>query len=554
MGVVMALLIVTGVLSAYVGTRRAPTGTVVPGPGSLRDQLRIVAGRARLPAAARRRSCSRRWRPAACSPASTTSRPTCSSAKGAATILFVCFVGPALVLTPAWAALGDPDRQEARVPRWPRSSSPPARAAVLAQSAPAAVLFAAAVLVGVGYAGCQVFPMAMLPDAAAVDARRTGSNRAGVYTGVWTAGETLGLALGPGRLRAGAGARRLPVVDAGDVAQPDSALTAIALGFSRPAGAADPAQPGLADALLARRRGGGPMTRRPGPAAGDAGRRPAGARRPHARLRLRLRAARRRPDRPRGGGGVRRLERPRPDRVPVAAGDGERPGRLRLRPARRAAGRRRHRDLRRHRVGAAGGAGRAGQPARRRAADDGAAVDRARRVPQGRALLRRRGGGGAGRAGLPRRRGRHGGGDRRPHRARGRPSAPSYAHGVVDPVAGDRRRCGGARGPLPRRRVHRRLGAAVRRPAGARRAAVDVRGRRRHLDLGGHRTSTPTPRRARRCCCTGRRSCGGRSTSRRPTGRATRCSTRPCSRRSRAGRWPAPGRWCSRWATTATCG
>ena len=38
----------------------------------------------------------------------------------------------------------------------------------------------------------------MLPDAAAVDARRTGSNRAGVYTGVWTAGETLGLALGPG--------------------------------------------------------------------------------------------------------------------------------------------------------------------------------------------------------------------------------------------------------------------------------------------------------------------------------------------------------------------
>ena len=57
-------------------------------------------------------------------------------------------------------------------------------------------------LVGVGYAGAQVFPMAMLPDAAAVDARRTGENRAGVYTGVWTAGETLGLALGPGRLRA----------------------------------------------------------------------------------------------------------------------------------------------------------------------------------------------------------------------------------------------------------------------------------------------------------------------------------------------------------------
>ena len=57
--------------------------------------------------------------------------------------------------------------------------------------------FAATALVGVGYAGCQVFPMAMLPDAAAVDAARTGENRAGVYTGVWTAGETLGLASGP---------------------------------------------------------------------------------------------------------------------------------------------------------------------------------------------------------------------------------------------------------------------------------------------------------------------------------------------------------------------
>ena len=56
-------------------------------------------------------------------------------------------------------------------------------------------MYSATALVGVGYAGAQVFPMAMLPDAAAVDARRTGENRAGVYTGVWTAGETLGLAL-----------------------------------------------------------------------------------------------------------------------------------------------------------------------------------------------------------------------------------------------------------------------------------------------------------------------------------------------------------------------
>jgi Na+/melibiose symporter-like transporter len=103
---------------------------------------------------------------------------------------------------------------------------------VVAQSAPAAVVFLATGLVGVGYAGCQVFPMAMLPDAAAVDARRTGTNRAGVYTGVWTAGETLGLALGPGvfALVLAIGGYRSSTD--GDAVQPDSALTAIVLGFS----------------------------------------------------------------------------------------------------------------------------------------------------------------------------------------------------------------------------------------------------------------------------------------------------------------------------------
>ena len=104
--------------------------------------------------------------------------------------------------------------------------------AVLAGGGTAAVAFGATALVGVGYAGCQVFPLAMLPDAAAVDARRTGSNRAGVYTGVWTAGETLGLALGPGLFALVLAVGGYRSSTDGDVTQPDSALTAIVLGFS----------------------------------------------------------------------------------------------------------------------------------------------------------------------------------------------------------------------------------------------------------------------------------------------------------------------------------
>jgi glycoside/pentoside/hexuronide:cation symporter, GPH family len=52
-------------------------------------------------------------------------------------------------------------------------------------------------IIGCGYAGQQLFGLAMLPDCIAYDTIRTGKRQAGVFTGVWTAGETFGLALGP---------------------------------------------------------------------------------------------------------------------------------------------------------------------------------------------------------------------------------------------------------------------------------------------------------------------------------------------------------------------
>jgi Na+/melibiose symporter-like transporter len=231
MGLVVALLLVVGVVGAYVGTRSTPVGQVQPGPGTLREQLRVVAaardfrlllGTFVLQAVATGAMLAgvdylARW---------------VLGEKSYATVLFVCFVGPALLLTPLWSALGT---------RWGKRAGYLLASAVLlaaalaltsARVAPTWVVFAATGLVGVGYAGVQVFPMAMLPDAAAVDARRTGSNRVGVYTGVWTAGETLGLALGPGvyaLVLAGGGY----VSAAGSSAsQPGSALTAITLGFS----------------------------------------------------------------------------------------------------------------------------------------------------------------------------------------------------------------------------------------------------------------------------------------------------------------------------------
>ncbi|KRC46591.1 MULTISPECIES: MFS transporter [unclassified Nocardioides] len=231
MGVVMALLILTGALLAYRGTRAAPIGTVAPGAGTLRDQLRIVAG-------------ARDFRVLLTTFVLQALATGCMLAAvdyvagdvlerdGAATVLFVCFVGPALLLTPAWATIG---RRTGKRRGYLLASLVLASGAALvlpASSGSAVLVYVAVGLVGVGYAGVQVFPMAMLPDVAAVDARRTGSSRIGVYTGVWTAGETLGLALGPGLFAVVLALGGYVSSDADDVLQPDSAVTAITLGFS----------------------------------------------------------------------------------------------------------------------------------------------------------------------------------------------------------------------------------------------------------------------------------------------------------------------------------
>lgn len=231
MGLAMALLILLGALLAYRGTRSAPVGVADAGAGTLRDQLRLVAG-------------ARDFRLLLTTFVLQALATGCMLAgvdylagdvlerDGASTLLFVCFVGPALLLTPAWAAIG---RRVGKKRGYVASSlvlATGAGLAVLAGSAPAVAVFAAVALVGVGYAGVQVFPLAMLPDAAAVDVRRTGSSRVGVYTGVWTAGETLGLALGPGLFAVVLALGSYRSSDGGDVVQPDSAVTAITLGFS----------------------------------------------------------------------------------------------------------------------------------------------------------------------------------------------------------------------------------------------------------------------------------------------------------------------------------
>jgi GPH family glycoside/pentoside/hexuronide:cation symporter len=115
-----------------------------------------------------------------------------------ATLLFACFVGPALLVMPLWSRVG---RRVGKLRAYVFASVLFAAAAALLALAPflpAAAVYVLTGLVGSGYAGQQVFGMAMLPDCIAFDAQRTGRRQAGVFTGLWTAGETFGMALGPG--------------------------------------------------------------------------------------------------------------------------------------------------------------------------------------------------------------------------------------------------------------------------------------------------------------------------------------------------------------------
>ncbi len=98
--------------------------------------------------------------------------------------------------------------------------------------APGGWVYAAVAVAGVGYAGMQTFPLAMLPDTISVDAARTGTDRAGSLAGLWTAGETAGLAAGPALVLVVLGVGGFVSTTSGAVTQSGTAVTGIVLAFS----------------------------------------------------------------------------------------------------------------------------------------------------------------------------------------------------------------------------------------------------------------------------------------------------------------------------------
>jgi Na+/melibiose symporter-like transporter len=233
MGVFVGVLILIGTLGSFLGTRKAPTGKVLESEATFKSQLRTArentaftrllicfiiqaAGIATMLAGV-----------------SYFATQVLEDPDTGSTVLFACFVGPALLVMPLWSRVA---AKIGKLRSYVLSSLIFAGAAALIALAPvlpAAAVYVITGVVGCGYAGQQVFGLAMLPDCIAFDAARTGRRQAGVFTGLWTAGETFGLALGPGVFALILAAFGYVSSDSGTAAaQTDTARLGVLLGFT----------------------------------------------------------------------------------------------------------------------------------------------------------------------------------------------------------------------------------------------------------------------------------------------------------------------------------
>ncbi|MFM9134975.1 MAG: MFS transporter [bacterium] len=112
-------------------------------------------------------------------------------------LLFGVLIVPAVIVMPAWNWFGHRYGKRAGYLTSSLFFIAGSLLVLMAPSVPLGLTVGCIANAAVGYAGMQMFPLAMLPDTIAVQAEESGEQRAGAFTGVWTAGETAAFAIGP---------------------------------------------------------------------------------------------------------------------------------------------------------------------------------------------------------------------------------------------------------------------------------------------------------------------------------------------------------------------
>lgn len=168
---------------------------------------------------------------------------------GQTTILFVLLVAPALLTMPLWSWVGHRFGKRAGYLACTTIFGVGGLALLAASADRMWLAYLIVFVMGSAYAGTQMFPFAMLPDAIAADTAKTGLRRAGAFTGIWTAGEKGGLSIGPAVFAACLAVTGFVETEGGAVVdQPDTAIAGIVVGF-----AVIPSALMLASLLLIRR-------------------------------------------------------------------------------------------------------------------------------------------------------------------------------------------------------------------------------------------------------------------------------------------------------------
>jgi Na+/melibiose symporter-like transporter len=155
--------------------------------------------------------------------------------ESAVTLLFVALVAPAVVATPMWERVSRRIGKERAFRIASALFLLAAASIVIALWIPGSWIYASVAIAGIAYAGMQALPMAMLPDVISHDERTSGPGQAGTFTGMWTASETVGFALGTtivAIVLAITGYVSRTTGAAADLVQPASAVAGIVLTFS----------------------------------------------------------------------------------------------------------------------------------------------------------------------------------------------------------------------------------------------------------------------------------------------------------------------------------
>ncbi len=147
------------------------------------------------------------------------------------TILFVGLVLPAFVAMPMWVRVS---RRIGKLNGYIASMllfGGFGASLWFASPSNLALTYVAVALMGIGWAGTELFPFSMLPDVIAADREQTGHRREGVFTGLWMAVDKGAMAIGALAASLVLDASGFIETEAGQiVSQPESALTGIRIG------------------------------------------------------------------------------------------------------------------------------------------------------------------------------------------------------------------------------------------------------------------------------------------------------------------------------------